>query len=377
MEELRQQIAEKGVPVFQLLAEKIGVTEGEIISMVSAGKIGADVVIEAFQNLEGPLARFRGGADRMGSSAGGLFARLKQEVIDLKMLFGDQLIPELKPLLDDAITAIKGMKDEAIAFGAKMAEVMGNIRATFRALGFSEILTLAALAFKKELLAGLDIAVRAGSALISTFADGTLGDALEAAAVRFKEEMILGVAEIARALSNILPDAAPFSGMRDNINASANLLRGEVMGMRVGRAGASAADSGPGFREQFAKYFASAVGGLGLSPAEQSQLDGLRERIARQRDRDRASAVGAPETPAPGGGGSTTTTAAPANPGGIVGGGLANALSRITGGGTIIMTRQLETMKKVQTAAEKTATAAEKTVAAVNGLSRKLGPAFG
>ena len=186
--------------------------------------------------------------------------------------------------------------------------------------------------------------------------------------------MLLAMSEIARGIEEAIPDTRKTSGFKLMAGAWANQM--EIRGNIAG-ADREGLGDGPSFREQFAKYFASAVGGLGLSPAEQSQLDGLRERIARQRDRDRASAVGAPETPAPGGGGSTTTTAAPANPGGIVGGGLANALSRITGGGTIIMTRQLETMKKVQTAAEKTATAAEKTVAAVNGLSRKLGPAFG
>jgi hypothetical protein len=61
--------------------------------------------------------------------------------------------------------------------------------------------------------------------------------------------------------------------------------------------------------------------------------------------------------------------------GGLLAGGLANAISRISGGAsTLLMTRQLDVLREVKTATNKTAAAAEKTVAAVNALPSRLGP---
>lgn len=122
MEELRQQIAEKGVPVFDVLAQKLGVTKGELMDMVAAGKVGSEVLMEAFSNLEGPLAKFRGGAEKMGMTAQGSFNRLKATMADVFAVSG-------APLLDGISVAVNTITQKLTEWGPKMkafAEGVGS-----------------------------------------------------------------------------------------------------------------------------------------------------------------------------------------------------------------------------------------------------------
>ena len=104
MEELRQQIAEKGVPIFDVLAQKMNVTTGELIKMVSAGEVSADVVMEAFSNLEGPLEKFRGGASKMANTTAGSFQKLKTTISNV-------LIDAGEPFLKHVTDGLNGMSD--------------------------------------------------------------------------------------------------------------------------------------------------------------------------------------------------------------------------------------------------------------------------
>ena len=129
MEELRQQIAEKGVPIFEVLAQKIGVSTGELIKMVGEGKVGANVVMEAFSNLEGPLAKFRGGAEKMAQTTGGSFRRLKATMADVFADAGKPLLEGLSGVVNkitEKITEwrpmIKGWAADAGAFLAVISQ---------------------------------------------------------------------------------------------------------------------------------------------------------------------------------------------------------------------------------------------------------------
>lgn len=372
MEELRQQIAEKGVPVFQVLADKLKRDEDEIIAMVSRGEIGADTVIEAFQNLEGPLERFRGGADRMGMTAGGLFARLKQEALDLKREFGEELIPELKPLLQDGIDWVRSMKDEAAAFGDKMAEVMGRIRAMFRALSLPEVLSYAALNFQKLLVDALDLAARGAAALMETLKDDSFSRMMERAALNFKLVMYSVLEEAMGTLRSTVGESSQMGKRLGNAEHNAHWLA------ETARAEMEAQDAEgrnrPGALETFMEKFKEQGRILELGAWEQQKLLDYRNRINRQRMEDLGDRVEPDRAPA----GSGSRKAPEQKPGGmdgIVAGGLANALSRIGGGpATIIMDQQLSTQKKIQSAAEKTAAAAVKIAQNTNPRrNRRLG----
>lgn len=62
------QLADRGLPIFQMLADELGVTEEAIMKMASAGEISADILIDALENKIG------GAALKMGDSTSGAMA---------------------------------------------------------------------------------------------------------------------------------------------------------------------------------------------------------------------------------------------------------------------------------------------------------------
>jgi tape measure domain-containing protein len=372
MEELRQQIAEKGVPVFQVLAQKLGVTEAAVISMVSAGKVGADVVIEAFQNLEGPLERFRGGADRLASSAGGMFERVKREAEDLKMIFGAAILPELKLLLSDVILALKGMKDDASAFGKAMGNVLGNIRAAVKSLGLIEMMHYAALTYKKTMAEAFVFIQKAGYATVKMFGGEEFGKGLERAALTFKAIMLAAASEILEAMA---AGAESLPGGKNNrvFNAfknAAHLARGNSMVASALSEAVEPADLKK-ITSKWKEDFKGAPAVYNFTKGQQAELDRMDAAVAKFRKNEKPGIK--PEEPLPPSASTTTTAAAAMQPGGLLAGGLANALSRISGGAsTLLMTRQLDAMQSTATAVQQNVTATQNVSKAVDRLTQKI-----
>lgn len=147
MEELRQQIAERGVPIFEALAESIGVSVPELLKMIKAGDIAADTVLNTFANLDGAFARFRGGAERNAATGQGSVDRLKQSYIGLKREFGAPVADALKPALQEGIDLLRGMKSEAAGLGQSVAGAVQMGTAVVQAVGIAGIATMVTSAF--------------------------------------------------------------------------------------------------------------------------------------------------------------------------------------------------------------------------------------
>jgi tape measure domain-containing protein len=124
MEELRQQIAEKGIPVFEELAAKIGVTEGALIAMVSNGEVKAKELLEIFLNMEGSFSRFRGCAERMGTTFTGLVGSLRAAWQLLLADFAAPINDALKPMLRDGIAAFTAMRAQAAGIGRSIGDAL-------------------------------------------------------------------------------------------------------------------------------------------------------------------------------------------------------------------------------------------------------------
>lgn len=56
-----QQVADRGIPIYQTLAKQLGVTSDEVFKMASAGKIGFDEFETAMQSATGSVAKEMGG----------------------------------------------------------------------------------------------------------------------------------------------------------------------------------------------------------------------------------------------------------------------------------------------------------------------------
>lgn len=132
MEELRQQIAEKGVPVFEALATKLGVTQAALIKMVGDGKVAASELIDIFLNMEGSLAKFKGGAERMGGTFLGLMARMQGAWSLLRAEFMTPVIDALKPILENGIARIQTLMTKAKELGEKVGNAISIVFTAFR-----------------------------------------------------------------------------------------------------------------------------------------------------------------------------------------------------------------------------------------------------
>lgn len=123
--ELRDQIAEKGVPIMSELAKKLGVTQAALKDMVSEGKVDAKSLIDIFLNMEGGFAKFQGGVMRATQTMPGALARLKANFADT---FGVELFTPINqaliPLVNRVATAIGKMGATARTVGATIGSAL-------------------------------------------------------------------------------------------------------------------------------------------------------------------------------------------------------------------------------------------------------------
>ncbi len=376
MEELRGQIAEKGVPIFEALRQRFDKeTVAEVFDAIAAGKVTAEDVLETFANLEGPFQRFLGASDRLGQTGGGLVARLKQEAIDLQRVFMADVMPELKPVIEQGIGLIQRLKDGAKEFGADFAEAIGQALAMFESLSLREMFELAGLTLKREINEAMDAGQRGIAAMITVLGkDDTFLKMMQRAAAEFQRALLLGLAEAMRGIEDAM---GPDSRIGLAAGAAGNQLeiRGNIAADDAARLARGGAKSLATIIEEILKEFEQLPAKAGLSGAQLARHKELTARIEAQRAQDLAARTpDAPiVAPAATGGGQKT----PFDPTGMLAGGLANALSKITGGGDIILSKQLAEQQSTRAAVERTANEAKRTADAVEKLVTNTHPRRG
>lgn len=139
MEELRQQIAEKGIPVFDELAKKMVVSTSQLIDMVEKGKVPSKELIDIFLNLEGGFAKFAGGAEKATATMPGAIGKLKAVWNDLLVTVGSPINDALTPVINQLSARLMGLADEGSTFGQSMAA--GITAAAPAALSFLDTIT--------------------------------------------------------------------------------------------------------------------------------------------------------------------------------------------------------------------------------------------
>lgn len=106
--ELRQ-FSEAGVPLLGTLADQLGVTEAQVLEMVSAGQIGFPAVQQALASLTGEGGRFFNLMEQQSTSLGGLWSNLKDQIALTARSIGTELMPYLKPLVEQLIEVAKAV----------------------------------------------------------------------------------------------------------------------------------------------------------------------------------------------------------------------------------------------------------------------------
>jgi tape measure domain-containing protein len=169
MEELRQQIAEKGIPVFDLLAKKLGVTQAELMKLVGDGKVPSEALLSIFLNMEGALGKFSGGAERMGMTFTGLVARMRGAWELLRAEFIAPIADSLKPILDAGIAKLETFKE---AFRAAGKAIGDTVLATFALIQSGRIGEAFSTGMTAAISVAVDLLMRGVKAATATLAAG-------------------------------------------------------------------------------------------------------------------------------------------------------------------------------------------------------------
>jgi tape measure domain-containing protein len=180
MEELRQQIAEKGVPVFQELANKL--TKGNVAAlnkMVADGKVASKDLIDIFLNMEGGFAKMAGGAQKMTATFPGAIAKLKAIWADLLVSLGEPVNTALVPVINKLSTLLESLIPVATSIGEGIAT---GITALFNAINSGQLTELLRLALYAgiEQAASLFVSLwQAQIILLINFAVSSLSSAIQ------------------------------------------------------------------------------------------------------------------------------------------------------------------------------------------------------
>ena len=113
------QLSDRGLPIWQALADKLGVTTDEVREMASKGKIDFQTFSDAAASAAGTVAT------EMGTTVPGAFANLKASIGRIGANLLDGVFGKLGPLIQAATKALGPMEDMAKGLGSTIGDVLG------------------------------------------------------------------------------------------------------------------------------------------------------------------------------------------------------------------------------------------------------------
>ena len=131
-EELNQ-LADRGIPIFQWLADEMGVTAQEVKKLASDGKVSSEIFLNAIENNIGGAAKkmgqesFRAAVENIGASIGRIGANILNSNGKVKGVFD-----QIKPLLAEILDGMGALEEKAKVWGDLLANQVMNLIAKFR-----------------------------------------------------------------------------------------------------------------------------------------------------------------------------------------------------------------------------------------------------
>ena len=172
-----QQVADRGIPIYQALADQFGVTSDEVFKMASKGEI-------SFEQFEAAMTKAPGTvADEMGKTLPGAFANAQAAM----GRFGANVLQGIYPQLTKFFLAFQDWMKPVEAFGKVVGTQLGGALESLVSLAGN-----AARAIGPAVKAGFDIAVQAATAFREAFVNAIppwVGTAFAVTAGLIKEEL--------------------------------------------------------------------------------------------------------------------------------------------------------------------------------------------
>jgi len=124
LEELNM-MAERGLPIFDTLAEQLNVTKEEMFKMVSKGQISAENVEAAFASMTGAGGMFFEGMKKQSETLKGIISTMKDNFTLLLADVGTAFIPVMKELNKMLIELAQGpLRDLAVALTGSLVPIL-------------------------------------------------------------------------------------------------------------------------------------------------------------------------------------------------------------------------------------------------------------
>jgi tape measure domain-containing protein len=110
------QLAGRGVPIFQKLAEVLGVSTGEVKKLASEGQITFPLLQKVFSDLTTEGGKFFGMMEKQSATTKGLLSTLKSSLDDLLVTIGSPINDFLKPIIAGNIARMQALNQRVTAF---------------------------------------------------------------------------------------------------------------------------------------------------------------------------------------------------------------------------------------------------------------------
>lgn len=114
------QLQDRGIPVLQLVAEQMGVTQGEAAKMASEGKVSFDIFRDAIESGMG------GAALKSGNTFTGSLANVKAAIAKVGESFATPILQNLTGVFQDSSKIINGFVDSSKGAAEKFGEAFSS-----------------------------------------------------------------------------------------------------------------------------------------------------------------------------------------------------------------------------------------------------------
>ena len=101
-------LADRGIPIYEALAEATGTTVAEVKKMASEGKITADIYNQAIDSMAGTT---EGAMQRQSETFSGMMSTLKDNLSELTGLLTEKVFGALKELLEKLLPVVNAFTD--------------------------------------------------------------------------------------------------------------------------------------------------------------------------------------------------------------------------------------------------------------------------
>ncbi|MDO5792738.1 MAG: tape measure protein [Turicibacter sp.] len=130
-------LADRGIPIYQAIADEVGVTVAEVKKMASEGKLTADIYNAAIDSMAETTA---GAMDAQSQTFGGMMSTLTDNLETLAGLLTEKVFDALKGLLEKVLPVVEAFS-EAYAQTGSFKEALMQTLEQFGLEKWSELIT--------------------------------------------------------------------------------------------------------------------------------------------------------------------------------------------------------------------------------------------